>query len=89
MNTVSTSSSGYIEHRGNYSVVLTQTANKGIVPSTVTVDGNVLRVKNGIVEQGVAGFNFSSGGETYFFGYSDIKVIRDSWGNQLWVNVDP
>ena len=80
--------SGYWEHRGSFSVELTKGAKKNIVPTSAKVQGNIVHVKHGSVEQMMGAIQLYSLGYPFHWGYSQMKVIRDGSGNLLWVNWD-
>lgn len=88
MDTNSTKSVGYVEHTGRYSILLTETADKSVIPTDVVVKGNHVAVRSGVVKQEMAGFRFWSGNTKYFLAYTSIRWIKDDGSNVLWENKD-
>lgn len=79
---------GYWEHIGAFSIELTSDADKSIVPQNAEVQGDIVRVSNGRINQTIGGIQLYSGEIPFFWGYGRIKIIRNGNGDLLWVNYD-
>ena len=77
---------GYWEHDGAFSVELVEDADTSIVPASATVQDNVVSVQHGRVKQTMGGIQLRSHEAPFYWGYNQMKCIRDGSGNLLWVN---
>ncbi len=77
-------------YKGSFSVETWRKADMNIdVPkSAVTIQNNVVHVKNGSVQQVMGGIQFYAENSPFSWGYMYIKKITDSEGNILWENWD-
>jgi hypothetical protein len=76
---------GNWEYKGAFSIELTLDADKTALPNA-TVQGNIVAVSNGRIQQSNGGIRFYSMEKHFHWGYRFIKIIRDGKGNLLWVN---
>jgi len=79
---------GYWEHRGSYSVLLTDNASTDHLPSEASLMGRTVRVENGRIRQVMGGIQFYADGKPLYWGYKFIKEIRDGAGKLIWQNWD-
>lgn len=88
-NSVSfTNPTGYWEYTGRYSIMLTETADKSVIPTCAVVSRNHVAVKSGVVKQQMAGFKLWAGSTEYFLAFKSIRWIKDYGSNLLWENKD-
>lgn len=78
--------SGYWEYDGVFSVELVKGADKSIVPPSAQIERNKVVVQSGRIKQTMGGIQLYSQESPFFWGYPNIKAIRDGEGNLLWVN---
>lgn len=77
---------GCWEHRGAYTVLLTDDAATDRLPGSVLVHNKTLHVAQGLVAQSIGGIQFYADGQPFFWRYPFVKAIRDKDGNLIWLN---
>ena len=81
-------STGYWEHQGTYSVVLTDNADTSRLPEGILLQKRTISVENGRIKQTMGGIQFYVNEQPFCWSYSFIKEIRNSNGKLIWQNRD-
>ena len=73
-------------YQGPYTVEIEPGAATDHLPLSATVNGNVVTVPRGTVQQVMGGIQFCADREPFSWGYKFIRRIKDASGNILWQN---
>lgn len=75
-------------YQGSYIVEVWRNALLNHLPSTVKINGNLIIVSEGLVQQVIGGIQFYANNEPFSWGYRFIKKITGSNNEILWENWD-
>ena len=81
-----TNPNGGWSYKGKYSIKLRQGTVTDNLPDGTKLEGKVLTVENGTVQQVIGGIQFYAGDSPFSFGYRFIDSISDGTGKLLWKN---
>jgi hypothetical protein len=80
--------SGFWEHQGSFSVLLTYDAQTNHLPCGALLQERTVHVRHGRIKQSMGGIDFYADEQCFGWSYRFIKQIRDGAGNLIWQNRD-